>query len=103
MSKGLGYIDGGLEHQNAERDARDPGPEAECSEAGEEEEDDAAAPVLTTEHVYCRRKHTEFQLAQFSREGLLRDSLHDDIEDTCNPDELFREEPCEIHISIAED
>lgn len=53
MAMFLRDIDRSLEHQNAERDARDPADEANNVEDAEEQEDDTARPVAAREHVEC--------------------------------------------------
>jgi len=51
MAVFLGNIDRGLEHHHTERDARNPGDEANEDKDGEDKEYNASAPVLAREHV----------------------------------------------------
>lgn len=81
----LGDVDGCLEHQDAERNARNPGVEAEGREDGENKEDDASRVVAARKHV----------------DGC--DEAKNDVEDSRYPDKLLGECACNPHVSKAED
>lgn len=85
MAKLLRDVDRGLQHQDAEGNARNPADEAEDVEDTEYQEDDTTGPVTTREHV--NRGHES----------------KNDVEDTSDPDELLCEGARCPHVGVAKD
>ena len=85
MTKLLRDVDRGLQHQNAEGDARDPADEADHVEDAEDQEDNASRPVAARKHVKRR------------------DEAEDDVQDTGDPDKLLGEGARCPHVGVGQD
>lgn len=85
MSELLRHIDAGSQDEDGERDAWDPGYEADDGENGEEEEDDSTGIIFARQHVDGRYE------------------TEDDVENSSDPDELLCKLPCKPYVDITED